>query len=183
MSFFGHFLPSDPFNKLEKTKFWKTEKNTRRYHHFTFVYHKWQQYDVWFLRNGAWHTQRFVILDHFLPFYPQTTQKWKKAWRYYHFTHVYHKSESYDVWFLKYWAWKSYNFLSFWAIFCPFTPLPIWKIKILKKRKQCMEISSSYHDHMLYCSWNMALDECNFYFSFWAIFCPLTPLKAQKIKI
>ena len=38
------------------------------------------------------------------------------------------------------------------------------------------------HDHMLYRSQDMAHDECN-YFSFWAIFCPFNPLKAQKIKI
>ena len=38
------------------------------------------------------------------------------------------------------------------------------------------------HDHMLYRSRDMAHDECN-YFSFWAIFCPFNPLKAQKIKI
>ena len=34
---------------------------------------------------------------------------------------------------------------------------------------------------MLYCSWDMACDEC-YYYSFWAIFCPFTPLTAQKIK-
>ena len=39
------------------------------------------------------------------------------------------------------------------------------------------------HDHMLYCSWDMTCDRCNCYFSFWAIFCPFTPLTAQKIKI
>ena len=31
------------------------------------------------------------------------------------------------------------------------------------------------HDHMGYCSWDMAHDKCNYYFSFWAIFCPFTP--------
>ena len=36
------------------------------------------------------------------------------------------------------------------------------------------------HDHMLYCSWDMVRDGCN-YFSFWAIFCPFTSLTAQKI--
>ena len=35
---------------------------------------------------------------------------------------------------------------------------------------------------MLHCSWDMVRDGCN-YFSFWAIFCPFTPLTAQKIKI
>ena len=39
------------------------------------------------------------------------------------------------------------------------------------------------HDRMLYCSWVMVCDGCNCYFSFSAIFCPLTPLTAQKIKI
>ena len=29
----------------------------------------------------------------------------------------------------------------------------------------------------------MACDKCNFYFSFWAIFCLLTSLTTQKIKI
>ena len=38
------------------------------------------------------------------------------------------------------------------------------------------------HDHMLYCSWDMACDRCN-YFSFWAIFCPFTPLTPKNIKI
>ena len=39
------------------------------------------------------------------------------------------------------------------------------------------------HDHMLYCSWDKMCDRCNCYFSFWAIFCPSTPLTAQKTKI
>ena len=38
------------------------------------------------------------------------------------------------------------------------------------------------HDHMLYCSLDMARNRFN-YFSFWAIFCPFTSLTAQKIKI
>ena len=38
------------------------------------------------------------------------------------------------------------------------------------------------HDHMQYCYWDMVHDGCN-YFSFWAIFCPFTPLTAQEIKI
>ena len=42
--------------------------------------------------------------------------------------------------------------------------------------------STKHHGH-IYCSWDIANDACNFYFSFWAIFCPFTSLKAQKIKI
>ena len=54
--------------------------------------------DLWFLRYGAWQTEVFVILDSFLPFYPSNNLKNqnfekmnKNTWRYYHFTHVYHK--------------------------------------------------------------------------------------------
>ena len=39
------------------------------------------------------------------------------------------------------------------------------------------------HDHMLYCSLDMARNGFNCYFSFWAIFYPFTSLTAQKIKI
>ena len=38
------------------------------------------------------------------------------------------------------------------------------------------------HDHRLYCSWDMAHDRYNCYFSFWVIFCPFTPLTAGKNK-
>ena len=36
---------------------------------------------------------------------------------------------------------------------------------------------------MTYCSWDMARDGYNCYFSFWTVFCPFTPLTAQKMKI
>ena len=37
------------------------------------------------------------------------------------------------------------------------------------------------HDHMLYCSWDLAHDEYNFYFSFRAfLFCSFTPMTARK---
>ena len=42
---------------------------------------------------------------------------------------------------------------------------------------------SKNRDHMLYCSWDMAFDGCKFYFSFWAIFYPFTPLTTRKIKV
>ena len=63
------------FLSFWKSKFWKTEKKIWRYYHFTHVYHKWQSYDVWFLRYGAWQTNFFVILDIFLPFYAPNNPK------------------------------------------------------------------------------------------------------------
>ena len=35
----------------------------------------------------------------------------------------------------------------------------------------------------MYGSWDMKHDRQNFFFFIWAIFCPFTPLTAQKIKI
>ena len=72
--------------------------------------------------------------------------------------------------------------------FLPFYPLysPKNQINQIKKSPGDITILHMYtknHDHMLYCSWDMALDRCNCYFSFWAIFCPFISLTAQKIKI
>ena len=66
-----------------KIKTWKNEKTKWRYYHFTFVFHKWQSYVVWFPKYGAWQTEFVVILDHFCPVNPLTTQKIiiLKKWR------------------------------------------------------------------------------------------------------
>ena len=75
-------------------------------------------------------------------------------------------------------------------IFCHFGPyfLPFYKKwKFQKKFKNgdviILHKCTKNYDHMVYCSWDMAHDRCNCYFLFWAIFCPFTPLTAQKIKI
>ena len=173
---FGLFFDILPPSQSKKSKFWKNEKNSQRYYHFTQAYHKWRSYDIWFLRYGAQQTEFFVILDHFFSFYPSnnlknqnfektkktpgdiiilhmctinddhmiygswdmerdrqnflsfwsvffftftplTTQKikilkkWKTAWRFYNFTHVYSKWQSYDVWFLRYGVWRTEFFV------------------------------------------------------------------------
>ena len=149
------------------------------------------------MRYGSWDRecdrQNFAHFGPFSALLPpnnpenQNFEKMKKAWRYHHFTQVYHKWQSYDVWFLRYEAWQT-EFFGFWAIFCPFAPLT-QKIKILKKWKKTpgdiiiLHKRTKNHDHMLYCSWDMAHDGCNCYFSFWAIFSPFTPLTTWKIKI
>ena len=38
-------------------------------------------------------------------------------------------------------------------------------------------------DHVPHCPWDTVHDRCNSYFSFWAIFCPFTPLATQKLKL
>ena len=76
------------------------------------------------------------------------------------------------------WSMKD-NFLSFWDIFCCFTPLTNWKITILKKFKKHLEILSfcTSAPKIIICYtvpgiWHMT--EVIF-FPFWAIFCPFTP--------
>ena len=83
-------------------------------------------------------------------------------------------------------------YFSFWAIFCPFTPITARKMKSPKKWKKkkkkkqprrditILHKCTKNHNHILYCSWYMVHDGCNCYFSFCFIFCPFTPLTAQK---
>ena len=132
------FCPFTPL-RIQKIKILKNWKNAWRYYHFTHVHQKWQSYDVWFLRYEAWWTEFFVILDRFLPFYPCNNPKklkfWKtekKPWRYYHFTHVYHKWQS---WCMVPDIWSVTDFLSFWTIFWPFTPWKPEKSKFCKNEK------------------------------------------------
>ena len=88
------------------------------------------------------------------------------------------------------WDIKRYrhNFLSFWTIFCPFTPLTTKKIKILKKWKKLLEVNilhmSTINKNHMYDSWDMERNR-HIFFSFWTIFCPFTPppLITQRIKI
>ena len=108
----------------------------------------------------------FVIVDHFLPGYSSTNpenQNFEKMKR--------RNAQKY--------------FLSFWATFCPLAPLKTTKFfKKWKKKKPgdtiILHKCIKNHDHMLYCSWDIASDGCNCYFSFWGVFCPFTPITAHK---
>ena len=76
LSFWIIFCPfTPPTNNLKNLNSEKLKKKPWRYYHFTNVYHKWQSHDVWFLTYQAWWTEFFVILDHFLPFYPPNNLK------------------------------------------------------------------------------------------------------------
>ena len=79
------------------------------------------------------------------------------------------------------------NILSFWTIFCFFTPLTTQKIKIWKKMKKTRDIiilhMCTINDNpMMYHSWHMEQDGQNF-LSFWIILCTFTLLATRKIKI
>ena len=112
-SFFA-LLPSPLKTKnIRILKKWK--KNCCRYHHFTQVYQKPQSYEVQFLRHRVRQTEFFVILGHFLQFYPLATRKIKilKKWK------NYLEISSFYTWVPK--ITITWSMLSeiFWAIFCP----------------------------------------------------------------
>ena len=95
-------------------------------------------------------TVTFVILGYFLPFYHannlknQNCEKMKKKPGDIIILHLYTTNDNR----MMYGSWDMerdrQNFFSFWTIFCPFTPLTTQKIKILKKWKTSLEISSFY---------------------------------------
>ena len=137
---------------------------------------------------------KLVLMGHFFfPFYPValplplTTQK-IKIWENWnkHFTHVYQKSQSYDVCFLKYGAQKTDFFLIF-DHFLPFYPPKNPENqnfeKIFKKRAPGDIIilhRRTINSNDMYGSSDMRCDRQN-YLSSWFIFCPFTPLTTQKI--
>ena len=125
----AHFLPFCPL-KNPKIRILKNERICWRYHHFTHVCEKSQSYDALFLRYGVRQTECFVIVDHFLPLHSpmdpenQNFEKNEKnTWRYYHFTNVYHKWQSYDIWFFRYGVQQT----KFWQFGPFFALLPFWK--------------------------------------------------------
>ena len=84
-----------------------------------------------------------------------------------------------------------HNSLSFQAIFFPFTPLTIQKIKILKKWKKTpgdiiiLHMSTINQNHMMYDSWDIERDRQNFYHfgPFFALLpLPATPLPTNPLK-
>ena len=111
--------------------------------------HKWQSYDVWFLRYEGWQTEFFVILDCFLPFYLPKNPKNQNLEKLRKTTGdiiILHMCTINDNQMIMVPAILSLTqiFLLFWTIFYPFTSLTTQNIKILKKIKKHLEISSFY---------------------------------------
>ena len=177
------FYPLQP----AKSKFWKNEKSNCICYHFTHVYHKSWSYDICFLRYKA----RQDFLSFWAIFCPLTLlttrkikilKKWHKhAWRYYHCTHVYHKWQSHEVWFLRYgpqWA----GFFVILHHFLPLYPpnnLENQNFEKTKKKPGCiliLHICTINDNLMMYGSWDMERKKQNF-LSFWTVFCPFTSPK------
>ena len=153
-------------------------------------------YDSWDMEHDKYF---FLILDHFLPFYTpvppnnpenQNFEKMKKATG---DVIILHKCTinnnhmiygSYEMWS----APDRFFFCHLGPFFAlsPPNSLKIEHFKKMKKSPGGITILLKYtknHDRRLYCSWDMACDGCNYYFSFGHFFPPFTPpLTAQKIK-
>ena len=189
---FGHFLPFQSLDNLESQNFniEKAPGDTIILHIYTINYNHIMVYDSCDMERDR---QFFVILDRFLPFYPpydpenQDFLKMKKAPEDIIILQMYHKWQSYDVWFLGIWSMTDRFFLSFWTGFCPFTLLKIRKIKILKKWNKRMEILSFYtYVPWMKIIWCMLLEILSVTDRFFVIldhFCPFIYLKTWKIKM
>ena len=109
----------------------------------------------WMLSKQAWihpwkHDRHNFLsfLGHFLPFYPPNNlenqafpKKWKCAWKYYRFTHMYHKWQSYDVWFLWYRVRRTWFFVILDHFLLFYSPNKL-ENRNFEKMKICLEILS-----------------------------------------
>ena len=150
------------------------KKKIWRYYHFTNVCHKWQSYNVWFVRYGVQQKELFVILECFLPFYPpnnpknQSFEKTKKPLEDITILHRCNINDNH----IMYGSWDTkcnrQNYLSFWIIFCPFNPLTTWNQNFEKLKKPLGDIITFHmctinDSHMMYCFWVMEHEWHNFF--------------------
>ena len=157
------------------------------------MYHKWQSY-VWFLRYEAPQTEFFVNLGHILPFYPtnnpknQNFEKMKKNPGDIIILHKCSKNRDHKLYSSWYMKCSRQNFLSFWVLFCPFTPLTTQINQNFEKMKKSLEIWSFYTNVpkiMIICYTVPEIRSMTdviviFHFGLFFAFVPLT---SQKIKI
>ena len=152
-NFFSFWAILCPFTPLltPKIKIWKKcKRNLEILSYYTHVYRIWWLCDVWFLWYKTWWTKFFVILGHFLPSDPPNNPKnqniEKKNEKSLEILSFYRCVPYMKIiWCMVPETWSATNRI-FWHFgpFFPFYPLITHKIKILKKWKKCLEISSFY---------------------------------------
>ena len=157
---------------------------------------------IWYVVPEIWSATEkiLVILDHFFPFTPLATQKikilkkWKKLRDRQNFccfgpsfalSHPNLHMCTMCTMFLGYTVQQTELFVIL-GHFLPFNSMKPWKIKISKKWKKMpggiiiLNKCTKNHDHMPYCSWDMARDGCNIYFHFQLLFALLTPNNSKS---
>ena len=105
----------------------------------------------------------------FCPFTPLTTQKnrhLKKLKKKHGNIIILHKWQSYDIWFLRYEAWRKFFFFVILDCFLPLYPPNNSKSQNFEKLKKTPRDVIILHkciikyDHMVSCSWNMWCGKC-----------------------
>ena len=134
----------------------------------------------------------FLSFRPFFPLFPAphahlTTQNKKTPSRYYHFTHVYHKWNSYHVYMVpEIWSTKD-RFFVILGHSLAFYPTNIQKNQNFEKIKKNIwryhNFALVYYKWRSYDVWFWRYGVQQNNFSFWAIFCAFTPLKKQKQKL
>ena len=135
----------------------------------------WSAADIIFCHSGLF----FALLA---PYGPRKSKFWKNeknTGRYYYFTNVYNKWQSYDVWFLRYGIqrtefvygiqWTEFVILDHFLPFPPAPPPPPNNLKnqnFEKMKKTRGDIITLHrwtknHDQMLPCSWETMCDGYN----------------------
>ena len=180
------FLPLYlPLKQHEKSKYWKNEKNWR-YLHLSTINENHMMYDSWDMEHDRQNLFSFWTI--FCPFTPPLTpynpenQNFEKIKKTPGDIIILHKCTINDnhIWYMVPELWSKVHQMKFFVIlghFLLFYPPNSLKNKNFKKNenKKLWEIiilhnCTQNHDHMLCCSWHMAHDKCNCYFSFWAFF-------------
>ena len=144
--------------------------------------------------HGSWETEwdRQNFLLSFRPFFCLFTlliiqkseffKNKKNSWRYYPFTHVYHKWRSDNIWFLK---WKTRH-----IFFCHFGPVfvfsPFWQPrkskfwKIEENTWRCYHFTHVNHKWKSNDAWLLKYGAQQIFFffflSFWTVFCAFVSL-------
>ena len=131
----------------------------------------------------------------FCPFIPLTTRKikilkkWKKLPGDIIILYMYTTNENHMMYGSCVMECDGQKFLSFWTVFCPFTPLTTNpKNQNFQKMKKTLGYIIFLHmctingNHLMYGSWNIERNKQNFW-SVWTILYIFTPLITQKFKI
>ena len=185
---FGSFFALWPYEQPKSIKILKKGKTCLEILSFYTCDHKWQSH-VQFLRYGAWLTLFFVILPIFFPFTQLITQKIKtlKERKKCLLILLFYTCVPKIIWCMVPEIWSATD--TFFIIVDHFLPgysstnPENQNFEKMKRRnaQKYHHFTQVYHNdnHMMYGSWDMKQDRQNLS-SFWATFCPLTPLKTTK---
>ena len=164
----GWFLPfTSPPNNPENQNYEKMKKKTFGDVIILDLCNK--KHDQVIMLTQIWSVTN-IIFCHFRPFFALLPHYWpqklkfgknvKNTWRYYPFTHVYHKSRSYDVWFLRYKVQRT-KFFAILSHFLPFDPLNNPKSQNFEETKKktgdimILYLCATNDNHMMYGYWDI----------------------------